>query len=376
MKGTITLRGNTAAGRFEQKVEVSPAAADASHEALASLWARAKVADLLGRDPAALQSGTFPEPLKEAVAGIGVEYRLMTPFTSFVAVEEKAVTQGGKPTKVFVPVELPDGMRPEGATGEGGAAAAMTDGAGGPPDGRPGRVPNVGLGSNPFENAHQSTAGAAPPHDWVAPSIQGGGTGAGDGESPGPLAQFGTPGGGGIGPRGPVFGHGGNVTRIVFVCDASGAMAGKLAALEAQLTRAIGNLKPIQSLNVIFARDGKAVCLSEKASLQATAENRKAALKFIDGIEAQGKSDPTAALEAAFALHPQIVYLLSDGGFADPAAVEKKCLELNPGMKVKINTIAFAGAGGRADERTAEVLQNIAVATGGKYTLVKEEPEK
>ena len=36
----------------------------------------------------------------------------MTQFTSFVAVEEKVVNQDGKPVRVDVPVELPEGVSP------------------------------------------------------------------------------------------------------------------------------------------------------------------------------------------------------------------------------------------------------------------------
>jgi Ca-activated chloride channel family protein len=113
----VTLRGNTAAGAFERKVEVKPAAADASHEALASLWAREKVADLMSRDLAALQSGNFPDDLKRQIVSVGTEFRLMTQFTSFVAVEEMTVTKGGVATKISVPVEMPDGVSYEGVFG-------------------------------------------------------------------------------------------------------------------------------------------------------------------------------------------------------------------------------------------------------------------
>jgi len=41
----------------------------------------------------------------------------MTPFTSFVAVEEKVVTEGGAPKRVEVPVEMPEGMSYEGVFG-------------------------------------------------------------------------------------------------------------------------------------------------------------------------------------------------------------------------------------------------------------------
>ncbi|HEY7547152.1 MAG TPA: hypothetical protein VID27_19820, partial [Blastocatellia bacterium] len=43
---------------------------------------------------------------------------LMTQFTSFVAVEEMTITDGGEPRKVEVPVEMPEGVSHEGVFGE------------------------------------------------------------------------------------------------------------------------------------------------------------------------------------------------------------------------------------------------------------------
>jgi Ca-activated chloride channel family protein len=117
--GKITLRGNTGAGPYEDQLTVSAPADAQDHEALASLWARAKVEDLMSRDYTAAQQGTFPEDLKRQVTDLGLKYRLMTQYTSFVAVEEMTVTAGGEPVKVTVPVEMPAGVSYEGVFGAG-----------------------------------------------------------------------------------------------------------------------------------------------------------------------------------------------------------------------------------------------------------------
>ena len=133
---SVVLRGNTAAGPFERKVELKPAPQDASHGALASLWARTKVSDLMMRDLAAMQSGSFPEDLKNQITALGLEFKLMTQFTSFVAVEELTITRGGKATTISVPVEMPEGVSYEGIFGEdklgrGGIAMGGVSGAAG-----------------------------------------------------------------------------------------------------------------------------------------------------------------------------------------------------------------------------------------------------
>lgn len=115
--GAIILRGNTGSGPFQRVIEVSPDAGSSHHDALASLWARAKVKDLMMQDYAGLQNGNLPEDLRSQIIALGIEYRLMTQFTSFVAVDESAVTAGGDPTTVAVPVDMPDGVSYEGVFG-------------------------------------------------------------------------------------------------------------------------------------------------------------------------------------------------------------------------------------------------------------------
>ena len=84
----------------------------ASHDVLAPLWARAQIDDLMSQDFNGAQSGAAQE-LKDTITQLGIEYRLMTQFTSFVAVEEMIVTDGGKPRRIDVPVEAPEGVKKE-----------------------------------------------------------------------------------------------------------------------------------------------------------------------------------------------------------------------------------------------------------------------
>jgi Ca-activated chloride channel family protein len=123
------LRGNTAIGRFERQLEVAVPAKPAPHDALASLWARAKVGDLLMQDYAALQRSEFPETLRKEITTLGVEFHLLTQFTSFVAVEEMRVTVGGEPITIAVPVEMPSGVSYEGVFGEATARSMASLGA-------------------------------------------------------------------------------------------------------------------------------------------------------------------------------------------------------------------------------------------------------
>jgi len=117
VEGPIVLRGNTAAGPFERRIHMRPSTELSQHEALASLWARAKVKDLMRQDYAALQRSTFPEAIQNEITTLGVTFHLVTQFTSLVAVEEMTVTVGGEPMTIAVPVEIPEGVSYEGVFG-------------------------------------------------------------------------------------------------------------------------------------------------------------------------------------------------------------------------------------------------------------------
>ena len=67
----------------------------------------------MDQDLNGVQQGSMRPELKETITNLGLEYRLMTQFTSFVAVEEMIVTDGGTPRRVDVPVEVPEGVSRE-----------------------------------------------------------------------------------------------------------------------------------------------------------------------------------------------------------------------------------------------------------------------
>ena len=114
--GTVRIRGNLQGRPIVRDLPVNLPAAEANHQVLASLWARRKVDHLMH------ERGT---DIQEQITQIGLNYRLMTPFTSFVAVEEMTVTDGGKPVRIDVPVEIPEGVSYEGIFGNGAEMRAF-----------------------------------------------------------------------------------------------------------------------------------------------------------------------------------------------------------------------------------------------------------
>ncbi len=100
-KGTITLSGVSGRGRFVSTLEASAAKPDATNSALRYLWARNEISllsDFMNEDAN-----------KAAVTKLGLDYGLLTMFTSFIAVQDIVRTTKGS-TDVTQPLALPAGV--------------------------------------------------------------------------------------------------------------------------------------------------------------------------------------------------------------------------------------------------------------------------
>lgn len=117
-KGVIKLKGKMSGREYEREIAVDFPDTESQHDVLATLWARTRIDDLMSQDWNGIKQGTTKPEVKETITQLGLEYRLMTQFTSFVAVEEMTVTDGGVPRRIEVPVELPEGISRKGVFGE------------------------------------------------------------------------------------------------------------------------------------------------------------------------------------------------------------------------------------------------------------------
>jgi len=129
--GIIRLSGRQANGYFVRELAVNLPDDELGHDVLATLWARSRVADLMGQDYLGMQRGVPRADVRDQITRLGLDFRLMTQYTSFVAVEELTITDGGQPRKVEVPVEMPDGVDPRGVFGEPGARGGAVGGIAG-----------------------------------------------------------------------------------------------------------------------------------------------------------------------------------------------------------------------------------------------------
>jgi Ca-activated chloride channel family protein len=104
--GAIEVRGTTATGSFVQSVDVAGGRLPAADtRALAALWARGRIATLADYQKVAPDSATQQE-----ITALGLKYRLLTDYTSFVAVDRLVRNPGGAQTGVDQPQPLPAGV--------------------------------------------------------------------------------------------------------------------------------------------------------------------------------------------------------------------------------------------------------------------------
>lgn len=117
-RGKIVLKGKRANKPFSRKIKLNLPANNPENDVLGVLWARTKIEELMNKDLKGIQRGKPDKEIKRMITNLGLQFNLMTQFTSFVAVEEKVVNEGGKLKTVIVPVEMPEGVSYKGVFGD------------------------------------------------------------------------------------------------------------------------------------------------------------------------------------------------------------------------------------------------------------------
>jgi len=116
-EGDITLHGLLRGKPWSQTLHLVLPAARGDGSAIQTLWARDQIEDLQNQDWIGAQTGHPIPDIKERIINTALEYRLMSQYTSFVAVEEQVVNVGGRQRTVDVPVDMPQGVSYEGVFG-------------------------------------------------------------------------------------------------------------------------------------------------------------------------------------------------------------------------------------------------------------------
>ncbi len=113
-RGQLTLRGIAGDGPFERTFDLAKTRPDASNSALSYLWARARIARLDDYQHVFNDADRAQE-----ITQLGLEYHLLTAYTSFIAVDE--VVRNAKPDDtqtVRQPLPMPQGVSDLAAGGE------------------------------------------------------------------------------------------------------------------------------------------------------------------------------------------------------------------------------------------------------------------
>ncbi|MGB8931519.1 MAG: VIT and VWA domain-containing protein [Anaeromyxobacteraceae bacterium] len=111
-RGRIVIRGQGANGPVETTIDVGRSTPRAENAPLRVLWAR-KWVELLDDER---HLGPAKE-IEEAITDLGLSHRILTAFTSFVAVDSEVVNRTGRSATVKQPLPLPEGVE-NGAVGQ------------------------------------------------------------------------------------------------------------------------------------------------------------------------------------------------------------------------------------------------------------------
>ena len=196
----------------------------------------------------------------------------------------------------------------------------------------------------------------------VLPGVgTGGGGGSGGGSGGGK--------GKGIGPGTEFFGAKVNGLSFVYLIDRSGSM-GDHAALRVakqELIASLDRLPPDAKVGVLFynvraesmtENDGKAVLV------EATAANKERLRRKLGPITPDDGTRHAVALRAGLALHPEVIFFLTDAKAMNDAETDEIIAEAG---STRIQAIEF-GIG--RDLEMTNPLRKLAVATGGTYRYI------
>jgi len=101
----IEITGRTGQGAFHHAVDLRPADARQENQALRALWARKWVEVL--EDEFHMGGG---KPVEDAITDLGLFYNLLTPFTSFVAIDSEIANRTGTVDTVRQLLPMPEGV--------------------------------------------------------------------------------------------------------------------------------------------------------------------------------------------------------------------------------------------------------------------------
>jgi Ca-activated chloride channel family protein len=124
--GAVVVRGKEGGRDVQFELRVDLPERDATRPAIATVWARQRIAEISRHLVRKADSSAEAEILQLALAN-----HLLTKYTAFVAVDDSRITKGGDSKRVVVPVDVPDAVRGIEAAANGGGGSGMAGFGGG-----------------------------------------------------------------------------------------------------------------------------------------------------------------------------------------------------------------------------------------------------
>ena len=167
-----------------------------------------------------------------------------------------------------------------------------------------------------------------------------------------------------------VFGTKRSATDYVFVIDNSNSMTkGRFETALNELAVAINDLTPKQRFYVIFYSDTAYPMMHPRPVTQmvpATSSNKQQLYYWLQSVQLCLKTNGKEAIQAAFNMKPDVIYVLGDGAFTDGAA---KHFANMPRTKTVLHT-----RGMEVSPQNAKEFERLAKSHGGDYKDVGVSP--
>lgn len=105
----LTLTGRSGREPWSRTIDLDLPKTTGDGSSVASLWARARLAEMKADGYTARAMGKPPEN-EETMTKLALDYRLLSETTSFVAIDRSVSNPNGNPTSVTVPLDMPQGV--------------------------------------------------------------------------------------------------------------------------------------------------------------------------------------------------------------------------------------------------------------------------
>ena len=168
-----------------------------------------------------------------------------------------------------------------------------------------------------------------------------------------------------------VFGSGNLQGReFVFVLDRSQSMGnsglGVIQASQIELSQAINQLEPHHKFQIV-AYHNRTTTLLTRNLLPANDRNKKAVTEFIGNLSAFGGTHHENGLIAALVFHPDVIVLLTDGGYPELNDGKLEMIRRLAGNRTQIHCIQF-GAGPLPNKRN--FMTRLAAQNAGSFRYI------